>query len=252
MLSIQRQREILTYIASHKSVQVVELSDTFNASQATVRRDLRQLEEEGLIQRVHGGAVYIEPEAESPAMLRKSHQAAYKQRIGQAAAGLVQDGETIIITSGTTTEAMLPYLANKSNLTVITNALNIGYQLVRYPQISTVVLGGWLRHSEFSLLGHLTEQALHGLHADKIFHGVFGISPEHGLTGSYFQEAQTDKALINAARELIVLADHSKFEQVGPIQLASLDIISKVLTDTEAPEADIKALRSLGIMVMQV
>lgn len=251
MLTFQRQREILSYIANRKSAQVQELSDLFNISLATVRRDLAQMEEEGVIRRVHGGAVFIENLAEPPALQRRVHHPEYKQRIGRAAADLVGDGETILITSGTTTEAMIPFLAGKHNLTVITNAINAAYQLAHYPDISVIVLGGWLRHSEFSLLGHLTEQALQDLRADRVFHGVFGISAEHGLTGSYLQEAQTDRALIAAASALIVLADHTKFGQIGPIRLAPTQAVAVVVTDMEAPAPEVQKLMHMGISVIQ-
>ncbi len=236
----------------HQSVQVNELSEMFDVSLATVRRDLKQIEEQGSIRRVHGGAVYIGDQTEPPALQRKSTYPAIKKRIGEAAAALVRDSETIIITSGTTTEAMVPYLATKTNLTVITNAINVAAELTRHPEINVIVLGGWLRHSEFSLLGHLTEQALQDLRPDKIFHGTFGINVEDGLTGSYMQEAQTDRAMIKAAGELIVLADHSKFAQVGSVRLASIEAVTTVVTDCQTPRADRAALEERGINVICV
>jgi len=114
-----------------------------------------------------------------------------------------------------------------------------------------IVLGGWLRHSEFSLLGHLTVQAMRDLRADTIFHGTFGIDLEHGLTGAYVQEVETDRCLIAVARELIVLADHSKFGQTGSVRLLSLASVSTVITDTEAPSTALEALRARGITVLQ-
>src|SRR5512139_2618864 len=156
MLNVRHQ-QIIEHVLSKKSVRVVELSDIFNVSLATIRRDLSQIEEKGLIQRVHGGAVLIEDIEEPPILNRKYKQSEAKRRIGSAAADLVNDHETIIITSGTTTEAMVPFLTGKNGLTVITNAINVAGQLVRYPHISVIVLGGWLRHSEFSMHGHITD-----------------------------------------------------------------------------------------------
>lgn len=253
MLSFQRQQVILDYIAEKKSVQVKELGEVFNISLATIRRDLALMEDQGKINRVHGGAVYIGSgdDTEPPVRQRKNLHFDLKDRIGRKAAELVRDGETIIITSGTTTEAMVPYLASKRNLTVITNALNTAYALARYPDISVIVLGGWLRHSEFSLLGHLTENALQDLHAHKVFHGVFGISIEQGLTGSYLQEAQTDRAIIAAADKLIILADHTKFQQVGPIKLVALESITTLITDTNAPYEELEQIKAQGITVIQ-
>src|SRR3712207_3684441 len=124
MLSAQRQKRLMSYITTHQSAKVSELGSAFNVSLATVRRDLKELEESGLIRRVHGGALLLSDEVESPAEQRAAVHSSAKQRIGAAAAALVQDGSTVILTSGTTTEAMLPFLADKAELTVITNAIN--------------------------------------------------------------------------------------------------------------------------------
>jgi DeoR/GlpR family transcriptional regulator of sugar metabolism len=253
MLSIQRQQNILDYIAEKESVQVKELGEVFNVSLATVRRDLALMEEQGKIKRVHGGAVYVgaDNETEPPVQHRKRHYSKLKDRIGKEAANLVHDGETIIIASGTTAETMVPYLAGKENLTVITNAINVAYALASYPNINVIVLGGWLRHSEFSLLGNLTEHALQKLNADKVFYGVFGIDAEQGLTGAFLQEVQTDNAIISIARELIVVADHTKFDQVGPIKFASLDSVSTLITDRDAPADQLAQIEAMGITVIR-
>jgi DeoR/GlpR family transcriptional regulator of sugar metabolism len=251
MLSPERQNRILDHIRAHRSVQVSELSTTFNVSLSTVRRDLEQLEENGFIQRVHGGAVLVEDTAELPILLRASQQAQYKQRIAGAAAKLVEDGDTILVTGGTTTTAMVPFLAGKADLTVITNSLNCAHKLARYPSVAVVVLGGWLRHAELSLLGHLIEYALQELRPGKTFHSVFGINPEDGLTGTDLQEVRTDRCLIAAAPQLIILADHTKFNQTGPVVLAPVTAASVVVTDTESPAADVQALRDLGVEVIR-
>ena len=250
MLREERKQQILDYIIVQKSVQVNELSSILNVSVATIRRDLSEMEEEGLVRRVHGGAVSLDGFGEPPILQRKNKQSEDKRRIGEAAAGLVEDGETIIITSGTTTEAMVPYLINKNNLTVITNAINVAAYLTRYPDISVIVLGGYLRHSEFSLVGHLTDQALQDFRAEKIFHGIFGLDPGYGLTGVDMQEVQTDRRIISAARQLIILADHTKFHKVGPIRLAPVEAGSVVVTDREAPKDGVEALRAKGIQVI--
>ena len=252
MLSQQRQQRILEFIKTHRSAQVVELSDVFGISLSTVRRDLREMEDEGLISRVHGGAVLVDNEYESPVLMRAKHFAPEKHRIGRAAAELVEDGETIIITSGTTTEAMLPFLAERRNLTVITNGITIAYRLGLYPDIEVIVLGGWLRSAEFSLLGHLAMEALQDLHASKVFHGTYGIDPHNGLTGTFLPEVQTDRAIFAAARDVIILADSSKFRQTGPVRLASVADIDTVISDSGASDADIRALEERQIRVIIV
>lgn len=255
MLAEQRQKQLLSYLSERQSAQVSELSSAFGVSMSTVRRDLQEMEDRELVRRVHGGALLMtsqatEPEAEI--VQRGPRHTEVKARIGEAAAALVRDGSTIIVTGGTTTEAMIPHLAARSGLTVITNALNIANRLVAYPDIDVVVLGGWLRHSEQTLLGHLTTQALQDVRADQIFHGIFGIDMAHGLTGTYIREVQTDRALIAAARDLVILADSTKFQQSGPARVLPLDAMSVLVTDGDAPADAVLELRERGITVLHV
>jgi len=254
MLSELRQKHVMTYLTDRKVAQIGELSAAFGVSMSTVRRDLQDMESRGLVRRIHGGVLLPDDPCdagEAVVLERATLQVEDKARIGQAAAMMVRDHSTIIVTAGTTVETMLPHLANRVGLTVITNAINVASALAKRPSIDVIVLGGWLRHSEFSLLGHLTMQALQDLHADQIFHGIFGIHVEHGLTGSYIQEVQTDRAVIAAARELIVLADHSKFGKIGRVRLLPVDAISTVVTDMDAPAADVETLRQRDITVVQ-
>lgn len=250
MLTRRRQQLLLDYIAAHKSAQVTQLCKEFDISISTVRRDLIELEKRGLIARVHGGAVLIDRHNELPIRQRSVHQAEEKKRIGEAAARLVENEDTILITGGTTTEAMLPFLAAKENLTVITNAINNAYHLTQYPNIAVVMLGGWLRHAEFSVHGPLTESGLKELHPRKVFHGIFGICSDTGLTGSDLQEVQTDRFLITIAPQLIILADHTKFCRSGPVRLAPIQAVSTIISDHKAPETQVAALRNLGINVI--
>lgn len=253
MLSQERQQQIVDLIRVRRSVQVTELSEALNTSVSTIRRDLLEIEEQGLIQRVHGGAILRAPaqeENEPAALLRADQNAEAKQRIARAAANMVNDGDTIILTAGSTVDAMIPYLTDKRNLTVITNVINIAYRLTAYPHIAVIVLGGWLRHSEFSLLGHLTQQAIKDLYAQKIFHGTFGFDLEYGLTGMVMQEVETDRLLINAAEQLIVVADKSKFTHSGQVRIVPTSQIHTFVTEADAPESTIAALQAHGIRVL--
>ena len=252
MLKIERKQQILSLLARRKTVRLGELCSLLNASVATIRRDLTQMEAEGLIHRVHGGALFTGDQLEPSVSQRRAAQAEGKRRIARAAAYLVKDGETILITGGTTTEAMTPFLASRKGLTVITNAINIANQFTRCPHICVVVLGGWLRHSELSLVGHLTEGALRDFRAEKVFYSVYGLDPEVGLTGSDVQEAQTDRCLIQSAGSLVVLADRTKFHRVGSVRLAPAAAISTLITETGVSEECVLSLREKGIQVIQV
>jgi DeoR/GlpR family transcriptional regulator of sugar metabolism len=250
MLTKQRQKLLLDYITAHKSAAVTTLCEEFGISISTVRRDLIELEQSGVISRVHGGAVLTQNNNELPILQRSVYQSEEKKRIGAAAAKLVDDNDTIMITGGTTIEAMLPFLGTKNNLTVITNSISNAFHLSQYPDIAVVMLGGWLRHAEFTVHGPITESSLKELQPQKMFHGIFGICPDTGLTGADLQEVQTDRFLISSIPKLVILADHTKFCRSGPVRVASFDVVDTVVTDTQAPEEDVRVIRERGVEVI--
>ena len=252
MIKESRQRIILDQVNTQHTVNVEELSTMLRVSEATIRRDLIDLETRGVLNRVHGGATVKQSLPEPFIMARSGLQRDAKRRIGKAAAGLVKDGDTIIISTGTTTEAMIPFLADKTNLTVITNALNIAYRLTQYEHITTVVLGGVMRTREFDLLGHITESSLTDLVANRLFRGVYGIHPRHGLTASDILHVRTDQRMIKMTQELIIVADHTKICRVGSVQLAPVTAASYIITDNDAPEEEVERLRVLGVNMVLV
>jgi DeoR/GlpR family transcriptional regulator of sugar metabolism len=173
-----------------------------------------------------------------------------KRRIGRAAAELVQDGETVFVGSGTTTLEVTRNLVDRDNLTVITNALNIANLFAGKSNITVIVVGGLLRHSELSMIGHITEQVLKELHADKVIMGMRAISVQDGLTNDYLPETMTDRAIINFSSEVILVADHTKFGKVSTALVAPVTVVHKIVTDTAAPPEIIEELRELGIEVI--
>ncbi|MHB1928083.1 MAG: DeoR/GlpR family DNA-binding transcription regulator [Acidimicrobiales bacterium] len=249
-LSAARRAEVLQWVQSDGVVHVNELARSLGVSASTIRRDLSLMQEGGLLKRVHGGAMVeatddVEPQRPDRAVAH----AAEKARIAGAAVRLVAEGSTILISGGTTTEALLPLLASRQSVTVVTNSLNVAVALAEAPHIEVVVLGGYLRHGELSLLGHMTRRALDDLIVDATFMGAFGLDRE-GVTGANVAEADTDRYLVEAAPRLVVLADGSKFGRRGPVRIASASRISTVVTDARAPEDDVEALRAVGVDVV--
>nr|WP_272928827.1 hypothetical protein [Leucobacter aridicollis] len=181
--------------------------------------------------------------------MREISFAEEKLRVGRAAAAHVKDHSTILITGGTTTDAMLPHLSGIPGLTVLTNNLSVANRLVQATEISVIVLGGLLRRNELSLLGHLTISGLSEFGIDQVYTGAFGVDAEMGLTGTNLSESQTDRSLVSAASELIVLADHSKLAQRGPSRLAPADKIHRLIIDDGADAAALSGLRTAGITV---
>jgi DeoR/GlpR family transcriptional regulator of sugar metabolism len=247
----ERKRKISQFVTENKKATVAELSELFGVSESTIRRDLEALDAEGVIQRAHGGAVVVERAAPEPPIIQRiAEKEEEKRQIGRAAAKLVQDGETVFLGSGTTTLEVARNLVDRQNLTVITNALNIANLFAGKSNITVIVLGGLLRHSELSLIGHITEQVSKELRADKVIMGMRAISVQEGLTNDYLPETMTDRAIVNFAPEVIVVADHSKFGKVSTALVAPITSVVKIVTDIGTSPELINEIRQLGIEVI--
>jgi DeoR family transcriptional regulator, aga operon transcriptional repressor len=230
------------------------MAKTLGVSTSTIRRDLQRLERQHLVTRVHGGAVALDYAAsprqlEAPRLQRAKEHVSEKRRIGRRAADLINDGQTVLLGGGTTTEGLLSFLKNR-DLTVLTNNLHIAAMAARNEALVVVVLGGYLRRDEMSLLGHITTDPLTQLTIDKGIFGAYAID-RNGLMGADVAESQTDRTLVTAASELVVVADASKFARRGPIRLANASQISALITDLAAPPEPLAALRAQGVEVIQ-
>ena len=246
-----RQQQILQLLALQQRISVAELCDRFAVSAATARRDLESLANQGKIQRVHGGAIVLtQPPPEQPVLQRQNEQVDEKKRIGQAAAALVQDGETIFLGSGTTVLEATRFLRIHRGLTVLTNSLPVVNALSGEEGMTVICLGGILRLSELSFIGHITEQALAEVRADKIFMGMRAISLEYGLTQEYLPETMTDRLILKAGKEIVVLADHTKFGRTATVRLAPLESIHTIVTDTGTPQDFLEAVQARGLRVV--
>jgi DeoR/GlpR family transcriptional regulator of sugar metabolism len=251
LLREERKRKISQFIEENKKATVTELSELFGVSESTIRRDLEELDEQGVIQRAHGGAVVVERAAPEPPIIQRiAENEEKKRKIGKAAAELVRNGETVFLGSGTTTLEVARNLVKRDNLTVITNALNIANLFAGKPNIAVIIVGGLLRHSELSMIGHITEQALKELHADKVIMGMRAVSIEEGLTSDYLSETMTDRTIIQFAPEVILVADHTKFGKVSTAYVAPVGQITTLVTDAETDPALLSRLQEMGIQVI--
>jgi DeoR/GlpR family transcriptional regulator of sugar metabolism len=243
----ERRQRLLEQVRSRGAAEVDELASALKVSASTIRRDLDELASEGHLHRTRGGA-YIEV---TPAAGQSSGAPASttaKQRIGRLAAEQVQEHSTIMILAGSTTAAMLPFLAQKA-ITVVTNGLGVGHTLAAFPDISLVMLGGVLHREQWSLLGPLTEQNMADLHVDVMFAGAYGIHPDNGVTGSKVIAAGYHHTMLQHTDALVVLADASKLGRSGPTRLASVDQVSTFITDADAPASTVAELRERGATV---
>src|SRR2546421_2303498 len=247
-LTIERRMEIVKTINKHKTATVAEIVEWLGTSPATVRRDLAWLDEQGLIMRTRGGATAIDYPAQPllrrtvPAYeQRLSEYIEEKQSIGQCAAENIHDGETIILDASSTNHYMLPFLAKKRDLTVITNSLYISKELMTIvetnPSLTVICSGGTLFMRSYSFIGMIAEQALSQFYVDKAFIGLRGISLHHGLTSPFPEEIPVKRQMIKCAQQVFILADHTKFNLTFASRIAPLDIVHTLITDAGiAPE----------------
>ena len=247
----ERQRQILSLLSRQGRLSVAEIVEQFSISEATARRDLESLASEGKVQRVHGGAIAVEQAPpELPILERENEEADEKTRIGRVTAGLIADNESVFLGSGTTVLDVAKNLRDRKNLTVITNSLPVLNTLAGLKEITVISLGGQLRDSELSFIGHITEQALAEIRVDKVVMGTRGISLEHGLTNDYLQETLTDRAILRIGREVIIVADHTKVNRVSTVLLAPLDAVHTFVTNEQADEKFIQSLKKQNIKVI--
>ena len=237
MLASQRRAAILTIVEEAGAVRVSELVDQLRVSDMTVRRDIERLDAEGLLERVHGGAIALLPRAaDEPGFSVKSAlMTAAKHAIALAAARLVDPGATIGISAGTTTYEFARALRAVPRLTVVTNSMPMAQLLHEGGGNHVVVLTGGVRTPSDALVGPVAVSALSGLHVDRLFLGAHGIDRLAGLTTPNLVEAETNRALVRAARSVCVLADHTKVGIVGLSTFMPLGEVDTLITDSGVP-----------------
>jgi DeoR family transcriptional regulator, aga operon transcriptional repressor len=248
--NLERQQKLIRLLDRQGRLSIAQVCSEFDISEATARRDLEALAQQGLLQRVHGGAIPVRKATPEQPILERSHeQSDEKAQIGRAAAALIDDGDTVFLGSGTTV-LEVARLIDSRPLTVITNSLPVINLLSQKPNINLISLGGMLRDSELSFIGHITEQAMGELRADKVIIGTHGISLVHGLTNDYLPETQTDRAILKIGKQVIVVADHTKWGAISTVFLADLSNVHTLVTDNRTEPEMIAAMREHGVVVV--
>jgi DeoR/GlpR family transcriptional regulator of sugar metabolism len=249
---------ILRHLQQHGSVTVEELSAKLAVSPITIRRDLDRLESQGALRRTHGGAIPIEPlfyEAfrdDSSFQEQIDRNISEKRRIALAAAELIEEGDTIGLTSGTTAMLVVRNIPSGTRVTVVTNTVNVAMELSKRKDIDVFVTGGHLRGNWFSLVGPAAQHAASQIFLDKVFIGVNGIDVERGCTCYNPDEAGIDGVLVRQARKKIVVADHTKLGVVTTSLICPLSAIDILITDVKAPDGVIAPFIAKGIDVRRV
>jgi len=254
LLNEERRREILGVLHRDGRVLVKDLARQFRISQITIRKDLEFLDGQGVIQRTHGGALPVQSGALLDPTLREKEKLHRKQKteIALAAARLVEDGQSVLLDSGTTTTAIARALKHSLNtrarLTVITNAINIAAELAG-TNIEVILTGGTLRKNSFSLVGPLAERTLRQLSADILFLGVDGFDTAAGLFTPNLLESEVNRTMVEIARRTIAVCDSSKFGKRSLSLIAPPSSLRHVITDSGIPKSDLGALKKSGVEV---
>lgn len=249
----ERRDRINALVVERRRISVAELSRLLEVSPVTIRRDLDLLEAEGRICRQHGWATLEEASVLERTFREKADQAmAEKERIAERAAAMVKDGDTVMLSVGTTTTAVARQLKSKSGLTIITTAINIAAEVVHWPESNLIIPGGMVREKSYAMVGPFAAEALRRLTADIAFIGVDGISLSHGLTTPHVLEGEVDRTMVDAARRVVVVADSRKLGRSALTVVCPVTRVHALVTDSGAPEHICRQLMREGIEVYRV
>lgn len=248
MLAIERRNEILARLQEERKVVVSDLSQLYNVTEETIRRDLEKLENEGLAKKTYGGAVLNESfNIDLPYTVRKKANVSGKQIIAEKVADMIEDGDHILLDASSTALFVAKRMKDKKNITVITNSLEILLELSDRTGWKILSTGGRLKEGGLALVGYQAERMISTFHVDYAIFSCKGMDIEHGLTDANESDAQIKKMISKAAKKKILAVDHSKFDKISFTQVCDLSEIDMVVTDVEPSEAWKQAFAKAGI-----
>lgn len=246
----ERRSKIVQLIQENSKMIVPELCQIFDVSPATIRNDLRDLEKSGLLRRTHGGAINLSKSLYEPDTGQKEIKMhAQKKAIAECALDLIEDGDTLVLDTGTTTLELAKLLDQKRNITVVTIDLNIACYLEKYTTATIIMVGGIIRRSFNCVIGPMTISWLRNFNVDKAFLATNGLSAKKGLTTPDMNVAEVKKTLRSIANEVFLLADSSKLGYDAFVQVATLDQIDSLITDSGADADELSQLRDAGLQI---
>lgn len=251
--TVERRSEIAHVLNEKGRVKVKDLSARFGVSTVTIRNDLDFFEKKGLINRTYGGAILRENVSKDPSLEEKQKlHADEKRRIGIAAAELINEGDSIILDSGTTARQIAINIKEKENITVMTNAINIAVELAGLSNITVMLTGGVLREKSYSLVGPEAENTIADFYFDKLFLGVDGFDLDYGLTTSNPLEAKLNRLMVERSNEVIAVTDSSKFGRHSFSFISDLDPLNTVITDDGIMDSYKDGIKKRNINLMIV
>jgi DeoR/GlpR family transcriptional regulator of sugar metabolism len=248
-----RRSIIAERLRTQGEASISELASYFGTSEMTIRRDLDQLEVEGLARRARGGAISVQSRSFEPPILQRADQSsAAKRAIGAAAAAMLRENETVFLDVGTTTHEMAKSISPDLPITAITSSLLIAMELATKPAVKTIVTGGVIRQGEMSLIGPRAQTSFADLNFDAVFMGVAGVSDTKGLTEYNLDDADVKRTAMVAGRRVIVLADESKVGRVALVTFAPIHSVDVLVTDAPASHPGIRRIREQDVDVLHV
>ncbi|AOJ21058.1 DeoR/GlpR transcriptional regulator [Burkholderia cenocepacia] len=250
MLTTQRKKAILDALARDGQVLAAELSVQFGVSEDTVRRDLRELAAEGLLQRVHGGALPASP-AIAPFAQREALEATEKRRIARRAAQMIAPGQVAIVDGGTTSALLVSQLPADLRATIVTHSPSVAVALAAHPSIDVILIGGRLYKHSIVAVGAAAMEGIARIHADLYFMGVTGVHPVAGLSTGDFEEAAIKRALAERAAETVVLASQSKLRAASQFVIGDLTLAQTIVVEKETDAALTKPIEAAGVTVVR-
>lgn len=249
MLTEERRRHIVERLRRDGKIVASDLSADLDVSEDTIRRDLRELAEAGLLQRVHGGALPRTPSNPSYAV-RTGESPLAKDAIARAAARLVQSGQVILIDAGTTTLQVAHHLPTDLRATVVTNSPPVAIALAAHEMIDVIVAGGQLYKASLANIGAATIEALGRVRTDICFLGVAGLHPDAGISVLVYEEAYVKRAMVDGAGEVVALASAEKLGTAAPYVVGPLDLLTQIVTERSTAEAVLEPYRARGLSIV--
>ncbi len=247
----ERRNRTIKLLKDNGQVSVAELSELLDVSEVTIRKDLQYLERRNLLVRTHGGAMQNDYLVHDQHFEEKGKRYSdEKRRIGEAAASLVSDGDTIIMDAGTTMVQLARSLQNKRDLTIISSAVNVAIELMRLPDVQLVMLGGVIRSTSAAVVGPFAEAMVKEHYCSKLFLAGDGLDADFGVTTTNALEAHLNKMMIESAQETILIMDSSKFGRRGLSRICGLDKINLIITDSGISDAMRKMLEERDVPLM--
>lgn len=251
MFAQERKSIILDSLKTYGKVKVCDLSKLYDVSEVTIRRDLKELEVEELLKRVHGGAVLNDNTKFEPTFTEKIDKFYNeKQAVGKLAATMIEDGDTIILDAGTTTLSIAKYITAK-NITILTNSVDVAFELAKKQNMEVIVIGGTLRWETRAFVGTVADNTIKDFRVDKAFIGANGVSILNGLTTPNIIEANTKREMIKIAKKIIVVCDHTKFTKVSFAKIIDLESIDIIITDNQLDGEVLKEFHEKDIEVIK-